>query len=180
MNASKVCEIKCVLPVGCGPSNVAPLDATLFPPAQWQVIRLDMDPEANSKNLASNTDMCMVDSNSVERLFSSHNREHLYSYDVPLAIWEFNRVLKPTGIAVIRVADLHVIAGIVSAGNLENALCTLPARPISPIDVPYGRCKRIQAGSKTRAHWTGFVLTSLTQKLAVARFRQIRANRGFF
>ena len=43
---------------------------------------------------------------SVDAVFSSHNIEHLYPHEVPLALKEFMRVLKPDGFVLMTCPDL--------------------------------------------------------------------------
>jgi predicted SAM-dependent methyltransferase len=55
--------------------------------------------------LGTMTDMSAVATGSVDAVVSSHNMEHLYPHEVPLALAEFVRVLKPDGRAL---AVLHL------------------------------------------------------------------------
>jgi ubiquinone/menaquinone biosynthesis C-methylase UbiE len=141
---------------------------------------LDIDPDAEPDIVASITDMSMVESESVDGLFSSHNLEHIYSHEVRVALAEFHRVLRTDGIVVIRVPDLQAVAAEVARGNLENVLYQAPAGPIAPIDVLYGWRQKTAAGQDAWAHKTGFVGETLAQKLAAAGFRQVRVGRGNF
>lgn len=51
--------------------------------------------------LGTMTSMDAVQTGSMDALFSSHNIEHLYPYEVPVALAEFRRVLNDDGFAVI-------------------------------------------------------------------------------
>ena len=53
------------------------------------------------------TDMSAVETGSMDALFSSHNVEHLYPHEVPVAFVEFHRVLNDDGFAIITGPDLQ-------------------------------------------------------------------------
>lgn len=82
--------------------------------------------------------MADVASESVEALFSSHNIEHLYPHEVPVALAEFKRVLKADGFVVITCPDLQSICALVAEDKLTEAAYVSPAGPIAPIDMLYG------------------------------------------
>jgi SAM-dependent methyltransferase len=174
--AFTVSDKKNVLHVGCGPRTASPLDSQLFPPTEWHEIRLDIDPDAQPDIVASITDMSMVDSDSMDGIFSSHNLEHLYSHEVPLALREFFRVLKPGGVAIIRVPNLQAVAAEVAKGNLEGTIYTSPAGPITAIDTIYGWRRRLAAGSLAWAHKTGFTAETLGRKLLAVGFKSVRVS----
>ena len=94
-----------VLHVGCGPKHK---DQTTrgFNTPQWDELRLDIDPSVSPDIIGTMTDMNAVQSASVDAVFSSHNIEHLYAHEVPVALGEFLRVLSDDGIAVITCPDL--------------------------------------------------------------------------
>jgi ubiquinone/menaquinone biosynthesis C-methylase UbiE len=66
------------------------------------------------------TDMSAVADASVDAIFSSHNIEHLYPHEVPVALGEFLRVLKPDGFAIITWGTLQA-AGFKAVGTLARA-----------------------------------------------------------
>ena len=96
--------MKTFLHVGCVPKRK---DKTTrgFATDLWQEIRLDIDPSVAPDITGTMTDMSAVPSASVDAIFSSHNIEHLYPHEVPVALAEFKRVLKPDGFAVITCPD---------------------------------------------------------------------------
>ena len=109
--------MKDVLHVGCGKYNPLKLNAT-FQGGGWREIRLDIDPEVEPDIVASITDMPMVADASIDAVWSSHNLEHLLPHDVPLALSEFFRVLKPDGFALMTMPDLQRIAELVERLHL--------------------------------------------------------------
>ncbi len=107
------------------------------------------------------------------RFWSSHNLEHLYAHEVPLALREFWRVLKPGGVAVLALPDIQEVARRVAAGNLEQTLYVSPAGPICAIDIMFGHRDSIARGNHFMAHKTAFTAASLGQKLTEAGFATV-------
>ena len=97
--------MKTFLHVGCGPKRK---DQTTrgFISIDWHELRLDIDKSVQPDIIGTMTDMSAVADASVDAIFSSHNIEHLYPHEVPLALAEFKRVLRPDGFAVITCPDL--------------------------------------------------------------------------
>src|SRR5215471_20169990 len=99
-------EAKIVLNVGCG----YPLRQKLHPHfhgAEWREVRLDLDPAVRPDIVCSITDMRPVAASSADAVWSSHNLEHLQRHEVPQALAEFVRVLKPGGFLLLTVPDLQ-------------------------------------------------------------------------
>lgn len=168
---------KIVLHVGCGSADVKKIHP-IFRGPDWRELRLDIDADVEPDIVASITAMTPVADASVDGVWSSHNLEHLYAHEVPLALREFFRVLKPGGLALVTMPDLQSVAAAVASDRLEDTLYVSPAGPISPIDVLFGYRPAIHAGNVFMAHRTGFTATTLRQKLETAGFRDIRVERG--
>src|SRR4051812_41585625 len=107
--------VSTVLHVGCGIRTEMKLH-NAFRNDAWREIRLDIDSEVEPDIVASMTDMSAVGDGSVDAIYSSHNLEHLYPPEVPIALQEFSRVLSPLGVAVIAVPDLQSVAELIAAG----------------------------------------------------------------
>jgi SAM-dependent methyltransferase len=167
---------KKVLHVGCGPYNPAKLHQHFRTP-EWQEVRLDIDPAVQPDVVCSITDLGVVASESVDGVWSSHNLEHLYWHEVPRALREFRRVLKPGGVLLITMPDLQQAAAFVAQGNLEGVLYTSPAGPISAIDVLFGHRASVERGNAFMAHKTGFTAQTLAQKLHDADFVNVQVQR---
>jgi len=161
-----------VLHVGCGPHNARKIDESKFPLSEWKEVRLDIDESCEPDIVADICDLSMIESNSFDGLYSSHNIEHLYPHMVPVALQEFHRVLKPGGIARICCPDLQIVGKAVAEGNLEGKLFDTPAGPISAIDVLYGFRPKLREGAYSWAHKTGFIRLTLAQKLKIAGFTE--------
>ena len=91
-------EKKQLLNVGCGPLG-RPHGFAGF--ENWQEIRLDIDVSVQPDVLGTMTDMSAVATGSIDAIVSSHNIEHLYPHEVPVALAEFVRVLKDDGMVLI-------------------------------------------------------------------------------
>jgi len=158
-----------VLHVGCGPKRLA---QTPFNGLDWQEIRLDINPEVEPDVEGTMTDMGRVADGSMDAVFSSHNIEHLYPHEVPLALAEFRRVLKPSGFALITCPDLRSVCQWVADDKLTEAAYTSPEGPIAPIDILYGHRSSMQAGNLYMAHRCGFTEKVLNGTLQAAGFQQ--------
>lgn len=175
-NRATFTESKRVLHVGCGPKRADKLHAT-FRTGEWQEIRVDIDSAVQPDIVASITSIPQILSNSVDAVWSSHNLEHLYSHEVPIALREFLRVLKPGGFALLTMPDLQKAAEFLAQGKLEEPLYQSPAGPISAIDICFGHRASIARGNEFMAHKTGFSVQTLGQKLATCGFQNIRVDR---
>jgi SAM-dependent methyltransferase len=127
--------MKTFLHVGCGPKRK---DRTTSGFAEWSELRFDIDESVQPDLVGTMTDMSSVSSDSVDAVFSSHNIEHLYPHEVPVALSEFLRVLKPDGFAVITCPDLQAVCALVAEDKLTEPAYTSPAGPIAPLDILYG------------------------------------------
>lgn len=170
-------QTKKVLHVGCGPQARA-RDQKLFSGPEWQEVRLDIDPGAKPDIVASITDMAPVETGSMDGLYSSHNLEHLYPHEVPLALKEFRRVLSPTGFALITLPDLQSIAELIVADKLDDPAYVSPAGPICPLDMLYGYRPFMGSGNLFMAHKTGFTAKTLVAACFKAGFPRTGYRRG--
>src|ERR1700742_3337904 len=83
----------------------------IFASPEWEEVRLDVDPSVDPTAVGSITDMKhLFETGYFDAIWSSHTLEHLFSHDVPTALGEFKRVLKPDGFALIMCPDLESIA----------------------------------------------------------------------
>jgi ubiquinone/menaquinone biosynthesis C-methylase UbiE len=151
-----------VLHVGCGGE---PLPAWLD---AYDEVRLDIDPGCAPDVLAPMTDLGRI--GPFDALYCCHAVEHLYPHDVPVALREFQRVLKPGGYAVVVVPDLEGVE------PTEAPLYDSPAGPICGLDMIYGKASMI-AKSPHMAHHCGFVQSTLLEALTAAGFAQCEVRR---
>jgi hypothetical protein len=109
----------------------------------------------------------------VDAVFSSHNIEHLYAHEIPLAVGEFVRVLRPDGFLVITCPDLQSVAALVAQDRLLEPAYMSPAGPIAPIDILYGHRPHLAVGNHFMAHRCGFTRRVLEGTLLAAGFRAV-------
>jgi SAM-dependent methyltransferase len=168
---------KRVLNAGSGPVSARQLHPA-FCTDHWQEVRFDIDPEVKPDIIGSITDMSkLIPSQSFDSIWSSHSLEHLYAHEVPAAIREFRRILKPDGFALITSPDVESIASLILNHGLDHVAYTSPIGPITPHDMLYGHTASIQRGSRFMAHNTGFTCASLGQLLLDAGFPVVLGKR---
>jgi predicted SAM-dependent methyltransferase len=125
----------------------------VFANAAWREVRMDIDPGTTPDIVGSVTDMrSSIWSASFDAVWSSHSLEHLYTHEVPTALSEFRRILKPDGFALITCPDLEAVA------------------PITPLDMLFGHRASIATGNRYMAHKTGFTTARLGRLLVEAGF----------
>ena len=161
---------KILLNAGCGPREHSTRLPALFAMPEWREVRVDIDATVEPDLVASITDLAEVPDASVDALWSSHNIEHLFSFEVPRALGEFLRVLKPEGFAYLKVPDLQIIAQLVAADRLNEPAYEASAGAITPHDMIYGHAPSLAAGNLFMAHRTGFTANSLGLALRAAGF----------
>ena len=164
--------MKSFLHVGCGPKRK---DRTTrgFNTPDWHEIRLDIDPSVSPDVIGTMTDMSAVASESVDAIYSSHNIEHLYPHEVPLALTEFLRVLKPDGFFVVTCPDLQSVCALIAEDKLTEAAYTSPAGPIAPLDILYGHRPAMAKGNLYMAHRCGFTQKVLDVTLRASGFKTV-------
>ena len=164
--------MKTFLHVGCGPKKKDQTTQS-FAQGDWQEIRLDIDPAAKPDIVGTMLDMSAVAPESVDAIFSSHNIEHLYPHEVPQALKEFLRVLKPDGFVVVTCPDLQSVARLIADDRLTEPAYTAPAGPIAPLDILYGHRPQLAAGNLYMAHRCGFTLKALIATLQAYGFATV-------
>lgn len=167
---------KTFLHVGCGPKHK---DQTTigFNTPEWQELRLDIDEAVNPDIVGTMLDMSAVADASVDAIFSSHNIEHLYPHEVPVALAEYKRVLKPEGFVVLTCPDLQSVCALIAGDKLTEAAYHAPAGPIAPLDILYGHRPQLAKGNLYMAHRCGFTQKVLTGTLQGAGFAVVASMR---
>lgn len=168
---------KKLLHVGCGNAPPSRLPQC-FKRADWQEVRLDIDPKVYPDIVADITDLSILEPSSIDAVWSSHNLEHLDDYNVAKALAEIRRVLKPGGFALITLPDLQYIAQLVAEDRADEVMYVSPAGPITPLDMLFGHQASQQRGNSHMAHRTGFSAKRLGRKLTEAGFDDVRITRG--
>ena len=158
------------LHVGCGRLTKAN-STPEFQKKEWIETRLDIDESVTPDIISSITDMSVVDSDSFDAVYSSHNIEHLFSHEVPLALKEMHRVLCDDGFLVITCPDLQSVCEHVVNDKLTEPLYQSGMGPISPIDIIYGHRSSISSGNHYMAHKGGFTAKVLYSTLTGVGFK---------
>ena len=167
--------MKSFLHVGCGPQNKSRLKG--FSGDDWNEIRFDIDKNVNPDIQGTLTDMSLVHSESVDAIYSSHNIEHLYPHEVPMALKEFYRALKPNGFVVITCPDLQTVCESVVNDRLGEPLYISPMGPITPLDILYGHITSIKNGNEYMAHRGGFTDSTLRAAFLEGGFSKMIGRR---
>ncbi|MES2298106.1 MAG: methyltransferase domain-containing protein [Pseudomonadota bacterium] len=168
--------MKTFLHIGCGPKRQDRTTAAFNTPA-WREMRLDIDASVKPDIVGSMTDISAVPAASMDAVYSSHNIEHLYPHEVPVALAEFRRVLRPDGFAVITCPDLQSVCALVAADKLDEPAYVSGAGPIAPLDILYGHRAAMSEGNLYMAHRCGFTQKVLTASLQAAGFSAIGTRR---
>ncbi len=161
-----------VLHVGCGPRNATKLHPVFSKP-DWIEIRFDIDEKVEPDIVGSMVDMRgQVEDQAVDAIWSSHNLEHLYAHEAPLALAEFMRVLRRDGFALINCPDVAAIAQMIVNGLFDEPAYHSPAGHVSPLDMLWGHGRSIAAGNHYMAHRTGFTSESMGRLLIESGFAE--------
>ena len=134
--------------------------------AKWResgyvCVTLDIDPDTKPNIVGSMTDLGMIADGRYDVVYCSHALEHLYPHEVPRALAEFHRVLKPGGKAVILVPDLE---------DVPATDAVLPGSSLCGLHLYYGDASLIEAHPHM-AHHSGFVTATLRAAMEAAGFK---------
>lgn len=151
-----------VLHAGCGTD---PLPAGF---GKVDEVRLDIDPQMKPDVLASIVDL--GDVGEFDAVYCSHALEHLYPHDVPKALGEFLRVLRPGGYVLLFVPDLEDVK------PDETVLYVSPAGPITGLDLFYGMAGLV-ATMPYMAHHCGFTSETMRRVLETAGYVDVSTKR---
>ena len=162
--------MKTLLNVGCGYSNKSQLKG--FDNNNWNEIRFDIDEDVNPDIVGTLTDMSLVETASVDAVYSAYNIDHIYAHEVPIALGEFFRVLKDDGIAFIRCPDIQSVCEAVVQDKLIDIFYeTEDGQKISPLDILLGNREELAFGNEYMAKKCGFTYSALDASFSVAGFK---------
>ena len=161
--------MKTFLHVGCGSQNKS--SCLGFDNEDWKEIRLDIDENVKPDIVGTLTDMNSVKSGSVDAVYSSHNIEHIFPHEVPIALREFYRVLKEDGIVVITCPDLQSVGEAVSQDKLLEPLYEGHDGPVTAFDVLFGHRETTADGNVFMIHKGGFTYSVLDRAFYEAGFK---------
>ena len=166
-----------LLHVGCGSSTIDQIPLAGFRQKDWNEIRLDADERVNPDLTGSMVRMTAVADGLADAVYSSHNIEHLHSHEVPLALAEFLRVLKPDGFVVITCPDAQAAAQMVAEDRMYEIAYQSAAGPITYFDILYGYRPYVANSPQWMAHHCCFTLSTLKAVLREAGFAVVHGAR---
>lgn len=161
-----------VLNVG-GASKTIPIPAHY---SGWEHLLLDIDPRGMPDIVCDARELTSLPAAQFDAVYCSHNLEHYYRHDGQRVLAGICHVLKDDGFAEIHVPDLQALMQhVVEKGiDIDDALYTSPAGPITPHDMLYGWAPEIErSGRDFYAHKTGFTPRSLQRVLQAAGFAAV-------
>jgi len=161
--------MKTFLHVGCGPQKKSQIQG--FNKDSWKEIRFDIDINVNPDIVGTLTDMKSVETGSVDAIYSSHNIEHIFPHEIPIALKEFYRVLKDDGIVVITCHDLQSAGEAIAQDKLFESLYESTMGSVTAFDILYGHRKTTADGNVFMIHKGGFTYSSLNSSFFKAGFK---------
>jgi len=167
--------MKIFLHVGCGSLNKS--SCLGFNNDNWKEIRFDIDESVNPDIVGTLTDMKSVETGSVDAVYSSHNIEHLFPHEVPIALREFYRVLKEDGMVSISCPDLQSLGEAIAQDRLLETLYEAPIGPVTAFDILYGHRKATLEGNEYMAHKGGFTYSTLYKSFKEVGFQAMAGGR---
>ena len=144
-----------------------------FQDGAWEEIRFDIDPDVDPDIIGMMQDLSLIEDGYVDAVYSSHNIEHVSSFEVAGVLAEFRRVTNDDGFLVISCPDMLSVAQAIVNGALEEVLYHSPAGPISALDIVYGHQGAIAQGKVYMAHKTAFTAHTLARHLMDAGFQRV-------
>src|SRR4029079_12807417 len=117
-----------------------------FQGGEWQEYRLQVDGAVSPTIVGNIFGMPDVPADNFDAIQSWHHFQRLFACQVPLALAEFRRVLKPGGLLLLVTSNLPKIAEQVVAGNLERYVAQIESVPLMTIDLIFGSRDRIAQG----------------------------------
>jgi SAM-dependent methyltransferase len=136
--------------------------------SDFREYRVDIDPFQKPDFIAPMTNLGVI--GEYDLVWCSHALEHIYAHEVPKALSEFYRVLKPGGALVLMVPDLEDVR------PDETVLYDTPLGPVTGMDLIYG-LRNATENNPHMAHKTGFTAKSLAAFLVAAGFEKHETKR---
>ena len=161
--------MKIFLHAGCGDQSQS--DVIGFDNDNWKEIRFDIDERVNPDIVGTMTDMKSVVTGSVDAVYSSHNIEHIFPHEVPIALREFYRVLKEDGMVSISCPDLQSVGEAIAQDRLMETLYEGVNVPVTAFDILYGHRETTLDGDIYAIHRGGFTYSTLDKAFKEAGFK---------
>jgi ubiquinone/menaquinone biosynthesis C-methylase UbiE len=162
---------KSVLNVGCGDSVYNIISEQFFNSEMWQEVRYDINPDVKPDFVGSITDLSIFENDTFDGIYCSHCLEHIHTHEVVIALNEFKRVLKHSGMLVIIVPNLLVDSDALYR-NLNATLFDTIEGNFSILDLLYGFGPHVKK-DKYHAHKTAFNIATLRAVLIDTGFEKV-------
>ena len=151
----------------------------VFDQAEWERVTIDVDASVGADHIGSLTDMrSFFSDQSFDAIWSSHTLEHLFFFELKLALAEFRRILKPGGFVLVTCPDIEAVAGAVVTHGLDHTAYISPAGPITLHDILFGHGPSIERGATAMAHRTGLTVDRLGKLSLDAGFAETIVGSG--
>lgn len=171
---TKSAEQRNLLHVGCGLKRLQDLPDYF---ANWREVRYDIDAGCKPDIQGDITDPNAISDGSIDAIWSSHNIEHLFAHEAPVAIREFQRVLSKDGFLIITCPDLKSACRVAGEKGLDATLYTSRMGPITPRDVLFGHQRSIRSGGHYMTHKNRSGLQSLNALLSKGGYKKVYGER---
>ncbi|MSO72679.1 MAG: methyltransferase domain-containing protein [Rhodospirillaceae bacterium] len=162
--------MKTFLHIGCGDER-----RKKTPFAQvgedWRETSLDVDPASRPDILGPMTSLAGAAAKGFDAVYASHSFESLYPHEVPVALAEFKRVLKPEGFVLIVCRDQQ------AEGKASNPAPVSSLGGMTPMNITVG-LQPVLAGRATfTTRRIGYTQETLSAELTRAGFALGAAGR---
>lgn len=143
-----------------------------FAKSHWEEISVIIEPKHPEKLLS----LSQFQNTSLQGICAYHALEYLHTYEVPIALKEYNRIIEPGGFLFIGTFDLQTVGQSLAEGKLEGLSLISKKGRMNPMACLYGPSSQ---DSKHRyfMHRTGFIAQRLADKLQEAGFNGVRIQR---
>jgi len=161
--------------IGCGHAIDYELPDMLTGP-DWDEVTVDIDPRTEPDVVADMLALPADWTGAFNAVYSSHTLEHLYAHEVPVALAEMQRILRPGGGIILRVPDLQQACTWVALGKPEDVIYVSPGGAVTAMDMIYGYRPYVASAAITMVHKTGFTELTLLAAMARAGFERITVS----
>lgn len=166
-------EQRVILNLACGASQGTDALPTCW--RHYEEITVDVDASYSPRFVASMTDLSPIESESVDVVWCRGAIEHLYEHEVPIAMKEMYRVLKPGGEIALTTVDIEKVCAYAANFGLDAPMYRIRSgsEVVFVIDMLYGYRKEIELGHDHMAHRTGFSEARLKRAMLDAGFAAV-------
>lgn len=166
-----------LLHVGSGGAGRESVMLEDFRAEEWEHVRVDIDPSVSPDVVDDIRTLAQFENHSCDGIYSSHNLEHLHSFEVPLALAAFNRVLRPGGLLFCVVPDFQMACAMIGENKPLETIYESPAGPITAMDMVFGY-RPFTLHNQYQMHRCGFTVDLMRRFYTEAGFTKIRVQKG--